>query len=121
MGDYRKLQVWERAHRLTLEVCSATKAFPKEEMYRLTDQLCRAASSIPANIAEGCGRNGDAEFARFLDIAKGSATELDYHLILARDLGHLPTSHYERLATEVDGVTRMISALSAQLRKTKRS
>jgi four helix bundle protein len=121
MGDYRKLQVWERSHRLTLDVYSATMAFPKEEMYRLTDQLCRAASSIPANIAEGCGRNGDAEFARFLDIAKGSATELDYHLILARDLGYLPTSHYERLASEVDAVSRMISALATQLRKTKRS
>jgi four helix bundle protein len=78
-------------------------------------------NSIPANIAEGCGRNGDAEFARFLDIAKGSATELDYHLILARDLGYLPTSHYERLASEVDAVSRMISALATQLRKTKRS
>jgi four helix bundle protein len=121
VGDYRKLQVWERAHRLTLEVYSATKSFPREEMFRLTDQLCRAASSIPANIAEGCGRNGDAEFARFLDIAKGSATELDYHLILARDLGYLPSSRYEHLATEVDGVSRMLAALTAQLRKVNRS
>jgi four helix bundle protein len=120
VGDYRKLQVWERAHRLTLEVYSVTKAFPKEEMYRLTDQICRAAMSIPANIAEGCGRNGDAEFARLLDIAKGSATELDYHLILARDLGYLPISQFERLESEVDGVSRMIAALVAQLRKTKR-
>ena len=120
MGDYRKLQVWERAHRLTLEVYGATQSFPKVEMYGLTNQLRRAASSVPANIAEGCGRNGDAELARFLDIAKGSATELDYHLILARDLSYLQPAQYERLATEVAGVSRMLAALSAQLRKTKR-
>ena len=120
MGDYRKLQVWERAHRLTLEVYGATQDFPKVEMYGLTNQLRRAASSVPANIAEGCGRNGDAELARFLDIAKGSATELDYHLILARDLGYLQPAQYERLASEVDGVSRMFAALIAQLRKTKR-
>ena len=121
MGDYRKLQVWERAHRLTLEVYGATQGFPKEEMYGLTNQLRRAASSVPANIAEGCGHNGDAEFARFLDIATGSATELDYHLRLAHDLGYLPQSQYQNLATEVDSVSRMLAALIAQLRKTRLS
>jgi four helix bundle protein len=113
------LQVWERAHRLTLDVYGATRVFPKEEMYGLTNQLRRAASSIPANIAEGCGRNGDTELARFLDIAMGSTTELDYHLILARDLGYLQLAHYERLATEVDGVSRMLAAFIARLRKKK--
>lgn len=87
MGDYRKVAVWVRAHRLTLDVYRATRQLPKEELYGLTSQLRRAASSVPANIAEGCGRNSDAELGRFLVIALGSATELDYHLLLARDLG----------------------------------
>jgi four helix bundle protein len=108
LGDYRKLQVY-----------GETRAFPKEEMYGLTNQLRRAASSIPANIAEGCGRNGDAELARFLDISMGSATELDYHLMLARDLGDIQPERYEHLATEVDGVSRMLAAFIARLRKSK--
>ena len=97
----------------------ATRVFPKEELYSLTSQLRRAAASIPANIAEGCGRNGDAELARFLDIAMGSATELDYHLILARDLGYLQSEDYARLSTEVDGVSRMLVAFIGRVRKTK--
>jgi four helix bundle protein len=104
---------------LTLEVYGETRAFPKEDLYGLTNQLRRAAASIPANIAEGCGRNGDAELAHFLDIAMGSATELDYHLVLARDLGYLQPERYEHLAIEVDGVSRMVTAFIARLRKTK--
>jgi four helix bundle protein len=87
--DYRHLKVWEKAHQLTLAVYKATVPFPKDELYGLTSQIRRACTSIPANIAEGCGRDGDAEFARFLRIAMGSASELDYHLLLARDLGFL--------------------------------
>ena len=111
--------MWERAHRLTLEVYDATRAFPKEEMYGLTSQMRRSASSIPANIAEGCGRNGDVELARFLDIAMGSATELDYHLTLARDLGYLQQAQYDRLATEVNGVSRMLASFIARLRQAR--
>ncbi len=91
MQDYTKLAVWEKAHSLTLEVYKATKTFPKDEVYGLITQTGRASSSIPANVAEGCGRDGKAELARFLQIASGSAIELLYHLRLARDLGYMET------------------------------
>jgi four helix bundle protein len=117
VGDYRKLQVWERARRLTLDVYESTRSFPKDEMFGLTSQLRRAASSIPANIAEGCGRNGDAELARFPGIAIGSANELDYHLLLARDLGYLPSARYEPLAAEVQALSRMIATFIERLRQ----
>ena len=116
MGDYRNLRVWERAHRLTLEVYEATHTFPKEERYRLTSQLRRSAASIPANIAEGCGRSGDAELARFLTIAKGSASELDYLLLLAHDLGYLKPARYEYLTAEVHGISRMLATFVDRLR-----
>jgi four helix bundle protein len=116
MGDYRNLRVWERAHRLTLEVYEATRSFPKDERYRLTTQLRRAAASVPANIAEGCGRNGDAELARFLTIARGSASELDYLLLLAHDLGYLKPPRYEFLAAEVHGISRMLTNFVDRLR-----
>jgi four helix bundle protein len=116
MGDFRNLRVWQRAHQLTLEVYGETRAFPKEERYRLTNQLRRAAASVPANIAEGCGRNGDAELARFLTIAKGSASELDYLLLLAHDLGYLKPPRYEQLAAEVHGISRMLANFVDRLR-----
>lgn len=117
MGDYRKVAVWERAHRLTLEVYRATRQFPREEQFGLTSQMRRSATSVPANIAEGCGRNSDAELARFLTIALGSANELDYHLLLARDLGYLPQEDYDHLATETQGVARMLSAFIDTVRR----
>ncbi len=89
MRDFRSLKVWEKAHHLTLAVYKATGAFPKEEVYGLTSQMRRACASIPANIAEGCGRSGIAELTRFLHIALGSASELEYHVILAHDLAFL--------------------------------
>jgi four helix bundle protein len=87
MRDFRKLMVWQKAHQLTLGIYELTANFPRDEVYGLTSQVRRAAASIPANVAEGCGRDGDTELARFLRIAMGSANELEYHLILARDLG----------------------------------
>ncbi len=116
MGDYRKLQVWERAHKLTLEVYAATRTFPKDEVFGLTSQLRRAAASIPANIAEACGRNGDVELARFLTIPMGSANELDYHLLLARDLGYLDSYRYGHLAIEAQGVAKMLATFVDRLR-----
>ena len=119
MGDYRKLKIWEKSHRLTLEVYRVTASFPKEELYGLTSQLRRSASSVPANIAEGCGRNGDAELARFLDIALGSANELDYHLLLAHDLGLIGSADHARLESKVREVNSMIAAFVNKLRTTR--
>ena len=83
MQSFRNLKVWEKAHRLTLDVYRSTKMFPRDETYGLTSQIRRAAGSIGANIAEGSCRKGDCEFSRFLQIAMGSASELEYHLLLA--------------------------------------
>jgi four helix bundle protein len=86
MKDFHELKVWQKAHHWTLAIDQITAGFPREESYGLTSQLRRCSSSIPANLAEGCGRNGDAEFARFCSIAMGSASELEYHVLLAKDL-----------------------------------
>jgi four helix bundle protein len=110
------LKVWERSHHLALVVYTATRAFPKEELYGLTSQIRRACASIPANIAEGCGRSGSAELARFLHIALGSASELDYHLLLARDLQFLTSTTHQELESEVTEVRRMLNSLIQKLR-----
>jgi four helix bundle protein len=116
MKDFRDLQVWHRAHELTLAVYRITAAFPQEERFGLTMQLRRASSSIGANLAEGCGRNGDAELARFCTIAMGSASELEYHLLLARDVQLLDTADYTVLADQATEVKRMIAGLQKKLR-----
>jgi len=95
MKDFKELKVWSKAHELTLAVYGLTRAFPRDEMYGLTSQLRRSAASIGANIAEGCGRRSDGEFARFLQIARGSASETEYHLLLAKDLRFMPEKDYE--------------------------
>jgi four helix bundle protein len=102
--DFRELVVWQKAHELRLVVYRHTDGFPKDERYGLTSQIRRSCSSIPANIAEGCGRSGDAELGRFLQIGMGSASELEYHLLLARDLNYLNTQTYDSLT---DGVTEV--------------
>ena len=115
MRDFKRLQVWEKSHCLALLIYRATVRFPKEELYGLTSQIRRSCSSIPANIAEGCGRSGDAELARFLHIASGSASELDYHLLLAKDLGLLPPPEYDHLSSELTGVRKMLNAFLQKL------
>lgn len=110
MRDFRELKVWEKSHQLTLAIYKVTTNFLREEVYGLTSQIRRACASIPANIAEGCGRNSVVELARFLHIAMGSASELDYHLILARDLGYLNRAVYDHLATDLTEVKRMLGA-----------
>jgi four helix bundle protein len=90
MKDFRDLQVWERAHQLTLQVYKVTGSFPLEERFGLTSQIRRWSASIGTNIAEGCGKRSNSEFQRFLQIASGSASELDDHFLLARDLGSCP-------------------------------
>lgn len=116
MKDFRQLKVWEKSHQLALAVYKETKKFPKEELYGLTSQIRRASMSIPTNIAEGCGRNTDAEFARFLQIAMGSASETEYQLILALDLEFLSKGSYEKLHNEVEEVKRMLASLLKTLR-----
>ena len=115
MKDFRDLQVWQRAHQLTLDIYQAVASFPREEVYGLTSQIKRASSSIAANIAEGCGRKGDAELARFLHYAMGSASELEYHLLLAHELKFLKGDAYRRLAIGVVEVKKMLSKFIARL------
>ncbi len=116
MKDFRKLSVWQKGHQLTLELYKATKSFPRDELYGITSQLRRSCASVPANIAEGCGRGGDPELARFLQIAAGSASETEYHILLARDLGYLNQEAYQSLTTAVVEVKRMLTALIKKLR-----
>ncbi len=120
MGDYRTLKVWERAHQRTLDDYRVMASFPREELFGSTSQTRRAAASIPANIAEGCGRNGDAELACLLDIANGSANELDDHLLLAHDLNGLADDDHERLGAKAKGVARMLATFIQTLRPTRR-
>ena len=80
MRDFKGLKVWQRSHRLTVEVYKATEAFPHHERFGLTNQMRRACLSIPANIAEGCGRTSQRDFGRFLQMSVGSVNELEYHL-----------------------------------------
>ncbi len=115
MRDFKELKVWEKAHHLALEIYRATASFPRDELYGLTSQIRRACASIPANIAEGCGRSGEIELARFLRIAMGSASELEYHLLLARDLNFLNASDYRRLANDAIEVKRMLTSLIQKL------
>ena len=116
MRNFRELKVWERSHNLTLAVYKATTIFPRDEQYGLTSQLRRACASVPANIAEGCGRGSDAEFARFLRIAMGSASELEYPLLLARDLNLLRQVEYESLDREITDVKRMLTSFIQKLK-----
>jgi four helix bundle protein len=109
--DFRQLTVWEKAHQLTLAVYEATRGFPTDERYGETSQIRRCSASIAANIAEGCGRSGDGEFHRFLQTAMGSAVELDYHLLLCRDLHYLDGATYSRLEEKVVEVKSMLAAL----------
>ena len=116
MKDFRQLKVWEKAHQLALAVYKVTKGFPKEELYGLTSQIRRASMSVPTNIAEGCGRNTDAEFARFLQIAMGSASETEYQLLLAHDLEFLTSEQYQKLNIDVTEVKRMLTSFIQTLR-----
>jgi four helix bundle protein len=109
--DFRDLKVWEKAHHLTLDVYKATARFPREELYGMISQIRRCSASIAANIAEGCGRKGNAEFHRFLQIAAGSASELDYHFLLARDLSFLSDAEYQKLWRNLLDVRRMLTSL----------
>ena len=116
LQDFRNLEVWKRSHSLTLELYRVTSKFPSNELYGMTSQIRRAAASVPANIAEGCGRYGNAELTRFLRIAIGSSSELEYHVLLAYDLGYIGKEEYEELTVRVVEVRRMLIGLSNRTR-----
>lgn len=101
---------------MTLRVYALTKTFPKDELFGMTSQMRRAAASIPANIAEGCGRDSDAELKRFLDIAHGSASELEYFLLLAKELGYIAPLEYDAIASEISQIKRMLGAFVRKLK-----
>jgi four helix bundle protein len=110
MRNYRDLQVWGKAHNLTLELYRISRQFPQEETYGVTSQLRRAAVSIGANLAEGCGRRTSTELARFVRIAMGSASELDYHLLLCRDLGFIIGDDFTSSAAKLTEVRKMLTS-----------
>src|SRR5438128_12545873 len=115
MKDFRKLLVWDKAHQLTLAIYHVTATLPREETYGLVSQMRRAASSIPSNIAEGCGRDGDAELSRFCVMARGSASELEYPLLLSRDLKLIPPNDYEHLSQQTVEIKRILPVLVQKL------
>ena len=116
--DFRTLKVWGKGHRLTLGVHEATCRFPGHEAYGLTSQLRRCSVSIPANIAEGWEKSGDAELGRFLLISTGSASELEYQLLLAHDLGYLAPDQHRSLTHQAQEVKKMLSTFITALRHT---
>lgn len=117
MKDFRDLKVWEKAHQLAVDLYASTQLFPREEIYGLTSQLRRSAISVPSNIAEGCGRDGDRDLARFLQIAMGSASELEYQLLLAHDLGFMEKTNHEQFSDRIREIKRMLASFLQTLRQ----
>jgi four helix bundle protein len=118
MQDFRNLEVWRLAHDLALNIYRATKSFPDDEGFGLSSQLRRSTSSIGANLAEGCGRESDTDFSRHGQIAMGSACEVDYQLLLARDLGYIVDAEYVDLQKSMGSIKRMLTSLLKTLRPT---
>ncbi|PJR03616.1 four helix bundle protein [Avrilella dinanensis] len=115
MRDFKKYDIWQLSHELTLEIYRITNLFPKEEMYGITSQIRRASSSISTNISEGCGRNSDAEFNQFLNIALGSALETEYLLILSKDLKYIDESVFLNLEKKVNIIKSKIYNLKSKI------
>jgi four helix bundle protein len=121
MSGYRKLDVWNEAHKLTLDIYRVTASFPKEEKFGLISQIRRASSSIPTNIAEGQGRSNNKEFANFLRIAKGSASEVEYLIYLCYELGYLDKIQFTNLNKQIERILGMLSNLILSLHKHTKS
>ena len=111
MKDFRTLSVWQKSHTLTLKVYVITKSFPKEKMFGITSQLRRSISSIPAYLAEGCGRGSDKDFKRFVQIAMGSASESEYHLILCASLEYITKEKEAELLSDIQEIKKMLASL----------
>ncbi|MGB8132536.1 MAG: four helix bundle protein [Candidatus Angelobacter sp.] len=121
MKDFRDLKVWEKAHELPLDCYSLTANFPKHEIFGLVSQIRRAGSSIGANIAEGCGRGGNGEFQRFLQMAMGSASELEYHWLLAKDLQFIDIATHNDIHPKVVEVKKMLTSLIRKIDAKRRA
>ncbi len=119
MSDYKKLKVWEDAHKFTIDIYNITKKFPNNEQYGLTSQIRRSASSIPTNIVEGCGQLDNGNLIRFLGIAKGSAFETEYQLLLAKDLKYITNDEYKFLTAKIQSIIHMLIALIKSLKNLK--
>ncbi len=119
MKNYKNFQVWQKSHQLTLDVYKVVRNFHKEEMFGLTSQMKRASSSIPMNIAEGCGRNSDRDFARFLIISFGSANELEYQIILSIDLNFISFEQGQILLIQIEEIKKMLNGLITRLNNPK--
>ena len=117
MKDFRSLTVWEKSHQITLNIYKLTYSFPKEEIYGLTSQIRRSSSSISINIAEGCGRGSDADFARFLQISLGSASETEYLILLSYELNYLQKLDFEILLEQIQQIKKMLTSLILKIRK----
>ncbi len=116
MQNYKDLKVWTKAHEFTLKVYELTQKFPREEVYGMTSQMRRAASSIPANIAEGCGKYTQQDFARYLNIALGSANECEYFILLSKDLKFISEDDYSKINQIINEVKAMLISLITKVR-----
>ena len=116
MKDFKKLTIWQRSHQLTLHIYKTTVSFPPEEKFGLTSQMRRACSSIPTNIAEGCGRNTEGDMNQFFIVSMGSASELEYQLLLAKDLDYITSSTYDILFNELIEIKKMLNAFIQKLK-----
>lgn len=116
MSDYKKLKVWEDAYKFTIDIYNITKKFPNNEQYGLVSQIRRSSSSIPTNIVEGCGQLNNGNLIRFLGIAKGSAFETEYQLMLSRDLGYIGDDEYKVLDKKIQSIIRMLTGLIRSLK-----
>jgi len=117
MRDFRKYEVWELSHQIVLNIYNITKTYPDDERYHLVSQMRRAAYSIPSNFSEGCGRDSDKDFNRYVNICLGSAHELEYFMILSKDLNYIEESDFRTLNTEINKIKRKLFSLSKKLKQ----
>ena len=118
MIDYKKYNVWQKSHQLVLEIYAITAKYPKSEQFNLISQINRAVLSIPTNIAEGCGRETQKELLRFLYISSGSAHELEYLLLVSKDLKYIEESLYIKLYSDINEIKKMLAALIRKIAAT---